>query len=414
MVVTGLGALTCLGRGAQTMWSRLVAGHNGIRRIQNFDSTDMPIQIAGEVDRWDPVVSIGAEWAASGERMSQFAVAAAVEAVENAGLDIDGGDLEEAAVIISNAHGDWGIGVPGIVRVSVMDGGPAAYYPEDFWQRIFYHAPAYVVARRLQAFGPHFAISTACASGAKSVERAVRWIRRGQAPLAVAGGSETVVDQYGVQFLHTMKALAYRSNDTPETASRPFDLDRSGFVVAEGAGVLVLESLEHARDRGAEIIAEVVGVGGSANANSLFAPEDTGEGPCGSIRAAMRDGEIDPSEIDCIFAHATATGVGDPAEAEAFRMVFGQDVGRISITATKSMMGHAIGASGALATINAVQSIRDGVIPPIINLDRPDPCTAGLRLVRGGAESRSVRGVVMNAFGFGGINASVIVRRFDG
>ncbi|MFG0328798.1 MAG: beta-ketoacyl-[acyl-carrier-protein] synthase family protein [Phycisphaerales bacterium] len=414
VVVTGLGAVTCLGHDAETTWRHMLAGESGIRRIRRFDVSEFPIKIAGEVQNWDADAALGPDWAAQGERMSELAMQAGLEAARSAGFEPGDPKLEDAAVVMANAHGDWDVGTPVFIRVSLEDGGPAAYSPPEFWQRIFYHAPTYMVARRLGAHGPAFTVSCACVSGAKSVERAVRWLRRGHAQVAFAGGTETVVDKYCVQFLHTMRALTAEWEDEPAQASRPFNRDRAGFVVAEGAGVLTLETLEHAQRRGATILAEVAGVGGSANAHSLFAPEPVGEGPSASMDAALRDAQMDPAEIDLILAHATATEVGDPAEADGFRMTFGDTVGQPSICATKSMIGHAIGASGAIGAINLVQALRDGAAPPILNLNDLDTCGEGLRLVRGEAESRPYRAGLANAFGFGGTNASLVFKRFDG
>ncbi len=290
--------------------------------------------------------------------------------------------------------------------------GPEGWMPQFFWT-MTYDAPAAMIASRLQATGPNFAIASACVSGAKAVERATRWLRRGHAEIIIAGGSESVIDQHGVRVLHAMHALTAHSH-IPEHASRPFDKNRAGFVLAEGAGMLVLETLDHARQRDAPILAEVVGVGGSANAFSLYAPEPVGEGPAAAMDAALNDARMDYHDVDLIVAHATSTGIGDPAEAEGFRMTFKEAVGAIAITAPKSMMGHAIGAAGALGAVHCVQAIQHGVIPPTMNLDDPEEFIAGLDVIRDEAREQPVRIALNNAFGFGGANGSNIFVRFDG
>lgn len=435
VVVTGLGAVCCLGPSAEEMWQGLLEGRSGIRKIAAPDCQGFEITIAGEIQNFDPLERLGPQWAYIGDRFSQLGLAAALEAIESAGLDASRGDLREAGVVLANAHNNGGrdawsghalftyeMGPWWPDRFldlfhTVLNGYNTRYAPHPVEQDIFYRQssdfPTHLVARYLRASGPLFTVSSACVSGAKTVERAVRWLRRGQCEVALAGGAESVVDPWGIWFLNAMKALTNFSQD-PEHASRPFDRDRSGFVLAEGAGVLVLETLDHARRRGAPILAEVVGVGGSANANSLYAPEPVGDGVAGAMRAALHDASLEPEKIDAVFAHATATGIGDPAEADGIRITLGDHAPRAAITATKSMIGHAIAAAGALGAIQCVQAIRDGLIPPIKNLDVVDEACAGLHYVRGQAEARRVDYVLNNAFGFGGANGSNIFKRFTG
>ena len=434
VVVTGFGAVTCLGLTAEETWSNLVAGRCGIRKISRFDATGFEVSVAGEISGFNSVEQLGPDWAYLGDRFSQIGLAAALQAARHAGLDPDAGAMRQAAVITANAHSDmshygaqgWEFARNGGVDIyrdgvrlteGVIDhiSRRAAPYriDPDLLYRQNYDYTTHLVAKRFNTRGPLFTVSSACVSGAKAVERGVRWLQRGHCHVALCGGSEAVVDQFGIWLLHAMRALTTYAAD-PHHASRPFDRDRSGFVLAEGAGFLILETLEHALRRDARIYAEVVGVGGSANANSLFAPEPVGDGVAGAMLAAMRHGGVAPKEIDMVAAHATATGIGDPAEADGIRIALQDHAPNVAITASKSMMGHAIAASGALGAIQCVQAIRDNVVPPIINLDNPDSCCEGLHMVANVAEPRPVNCAINNAFGFGGSNGSNIFRRFAG
>lgn len=435
VVVTGVGALSCLGLTAEQTWCGLLEGKSGIRKMSQADCQGFDISVAGEILGFDPLKTLGAEWAYLGDRFSQIGLAASLQAIEAAGLNRSRGQLSTAGVVLANAHyncgrDSWGgraleafptggvdsdrfCQLLGLVR----EGFNERYKGYPVEQNTVYRQnpdyPTHLVARYCQTSGPLFTVSSACVSGAKTVERGVRWLRRGQCEVALCGGTESVVDPWGIWFLNAMRALTSFSAD-PEHASKPFDRDRSGFVLAEGAGVLVLETLDHARRRDAPILAEVVGVGGSANANSLYAPEPVGDGVAGAMRAALRDAQIEPEKIDVVFAHATSTGIGDPAEADGIRITLGDHASKAAVTATKSMMGHAIAAAGALGAIQCVQAIRDSVIPPIINLENVDEACLGLNYVIGQAAERRVDYALNNAFGFGGANASNIFKRFVG
>lgn len=434
VVVTGIGALSCLGLTAEDTWEGLLAGRSGIGPITHPDSQGIDVSVCGEIEGFDPVAQLGEQWAYVGDRYSQIALAASLQAAANAGLDPDRGDFRDAAIIMANAHNNcgresWGHHGyhSGIAEEYERDGfldlllivrdeftKNHAPYPveQDVFYRMSCDYPTHLIARRFDAHGPLLTPSCACVSGAKSVERGLRFLRHGQAEMALCGGTESVVDPWGFWFLNAMRALTTFSDD-PEHASRPFDKERSGFVLSEGAGALILETLDHARRRGAPILAEVAGVGGSANSNSLYAPEPVGEGVAGAMRAAMRDARIEPNEVDAVFAHATATGIGDPAEADGVHIAFGDHADRCAITATKSMIGHAIAAAGALGAIQCIQAIRDQRIPPVINLDDPDECIANLHVVTGASEERRVDVALNNAFGFGGSNGSNIFKRFE-
>jgi len=435
VVVTGVGALSCLGLTAEQMWCGLLEGKSGIRKMSQPDCQGFDISVAGEVLGFDPIETLGAEWAFLGDRFSQLGLAASMQAIEAAGLDRSRGELGTAGVVLANAHyncgrDSWGgraleafpTGGVDSDRICqlvsiVREGFNERYQGYPVEQDIVYRQnpdyPTHLIARYCQTSGPLFTVSSACVSGAKTIERGVRWLRRGQCEVALCGGAESVVDPWGIWFLNAMRALTSFSAD-PEHASKPFDRDRSGFVLAEGAGVLVLETLDHALRRDAPILAEVVGVGGSANANSLYAPEPVGDGVAGAMKAALRDAQIEPEKIDVVFAHATSTGIGDPAEADGIRITFGDHAAKVSVTATKSMMGHAIAAAGAMSAIQCVQAIRDNVIPPIINLENVDEACEGLNYIRGQATECRVDFALNNAFGFGGANASNIFKRFVG
>ncbi|NOG55391.1 MAG: beta-ketoacyl-[acyl-carrier-protein] synthase family protein [Planctomycetes bacterium] len=433
VVVTGLGAYTCLGHTPEQMWQNLLAGRSGVSRISIFDASDFPITIAGEVPDFDPVAINGPEWAGRAERYIQVGLAAAVQAVNNAGLDIENGDLRDAGVVVSNAHGQWDC-MPDVTRQWIAEGtyeygngprlwkdartyyekklGPAAFNP-GLTILMNYDMPTSFISERLGANGPRFTVSSACVSGAKSIERAVRMIRHNQADIVVTGGSESDVTEYSIWFLDAMQALTSHC-DIPEQASQPFDKNRSGFVMAEAGAILILESLEHALKRDADILAEVVGVGGSANAYSLYAPEPIGEGPAGAMEAALRDAGMNYDEIDSVFAHATATEVGDPAEAGGIKMVLRDKATSVPVTATKSMMGHSIGAAGAVGAIQCIYAVRTGTIPHTVNLVDLDESCEGIFIVRDEPYEGDVKTAANNAFGFGGANATNIFQRFTG
>lgn len=434
VVVTGMGALTCLGRTPDQTWEQLLAGRSGIRRIVHPDSQDVNVFVCGEILGFDPVADLGGDWAYLGDRYSQIGLAAALQAVAHAGLDPDSGDLREAAIIIANAHNNcgrdsWGhygyhggiderFTTDGFIDLLLMvrNGFTSKYAPYPVDQDVAYRQnfdyPTHLLARRFESTGPMFTPSCACASGVKSIERGLRFLRRGTCEIAVCGGTESVIDPWGFWFLGAMRALTTYNND-PEHASRPFDTDRTGFVLSEGAGVLILETLDHARRRDAPILAEVAGIGASANSNSLYAPESVGDSVAACMSAALRDARVEPDAIDVIFAHATATGIGDPAEADGIHMALGAHAPEVALTAPKSMIGHAIAAAGALGAIQCIQSIRDQRVPPTINLDHPDPCVERLHVVTGGAEDRPIQWALGNAFGFGGSNGTMVFRRFD-
>ncbi len=432
VVVTGLGAVSCLGTTASETWDNMVAGNSGIRHISAFDLPECPIRVAGEVRNFDAVERLGKEWAGKGFQYCQYALAASLEAIAHAGLDVDAFDFTKTGISIANAHGvGWfmyKVGIDARHKYGYNDFEALrhgweliASYREEPYEESAYspemvfmmsnEAATDLVGLRIGSIGPRFTVSSACVSGARAVDRAFRWLKRGQCEMVIAGGAEVVVEPNGIWALNAMKALSAHQ-DEPEGASRPFDKNRSGFVLAEGSGMMVLETLEHAQKRGAPILAELVGCGGSANAYSLFAPESAGAGPSGAMNGALKSAGMNYDEIDAVFAHATATGIGDPAEAEGIKMTFKDHTPNVSVTAPKSMMGHSIGAAGALGAVACVQSIMHQAVPPTINMTDPEDFTRDMRIVNGIAEERPINAVLNNAFGFGGSNGSNIFKRF--
>lgn len=409
VVVTGTGAITCIGNDADSTWNSLVAGRSGVRRINVFGEMDYPIKVAGQITGFDAETLLGKLVAGRNARFVNLGLAAALQALADAGFRRHDSTLRPAAVSMGNGHGDWCLAEWVFPVVWRNDG--TLMHPPDTMDKARYDAISSTIGAHIGAAGPRATISTACASGGKAIEQAFRWLSRGVVPVAVAGGAEAIVDHYCIRFLHAMRALSTHNAD-PHNASRPFDRDRTGFVIGEGAGMLVLETLEHALARKAPIHAELIGVGGSSNATSLYTPDPEGDGSAVAMNAAIRSAGINPSQVDTIFAHATATDTGDPAEANSIRSVFGPHAPEIAITAPKSMMGHPIGASAAIAAVMSVHAIIHNTIPPVLNLENPDPCIDGLHVVRGRAEPRRVDCVLSNAFGFGGVNASTIFRRF--
>jgi 3-oxoacyl-[acyl-carrier-protein] synthase II len=405
VVVTGLGCVSPLGPDVATTWAGAVAGRSGIAAIAGFDATDHASRIAGEVS--DPI-DLGDVTPKEARRMDgflRFALAAGREALVDARLDLDAVDRDRIGVFVGSGIG--GLGTLSQNDRVLRERGPRRVSPFLIPMVIGNIAPGYLALQH-GLRGPNLCHVSACASGTHAIGEAVRTIQRGEADAMLAGGSEAPVTDLGVAGFASMKALSTR-NDDPAGASRPFDRDRDGFVIGEGAGVLMLEALEHARARGADVRAEVAGYGATADAASLTLPDAGGLGAQRCMRLALADAGLEPAEIDYLNAHATSTPAGDPAEAKAIRAVFGEHAERLPVSATKSMMGHLLGAAGAVEAILCVRALETGRIPPTINLENPDPDCA-LDHVANKAREARVRTVVSNSFGFGGTNAAVILR----
>ena len=408
VVVTGMGVISPLGLDVPSTWQALVAGRSGIDYITLFDASDFDVKIAAEVKGFDPLQYIDRKQARHTDRFTQFAIAASLEATESARLKIDSSNGYEIGVIIGNGMG-------GLTTLSqqlkvLFNEGPGRVSPFLIPVMIPNMASGQV-SIRLGAKGPNYCVASACASGAHAIGDAFTLIRQGYAQVMVAGGSEAVITPIAIAGFSNMRALSTRNSD-PKKASRPFDAERDGFVVGEGAAVLVLESLEFALKRGAPILAEVVGYGATADAYHFTEPTESGENIERAMRLALQQANLKPEEIDCINAHGTSTRLNDATETKAIKSLFGECARKVPISSNKSMLGHTIGAAGAISVAVSVLTIRGGVIPPTINLEHPDS-ECDLDYVPNVARRKKVRTVLSNSFGFGGHNASLVFSAYD-
>lgn len=405
VAVTGLGVVSALGIGVDTYWQALVAGQSGIDTISLFDPEGFKVRIAAEVEGFEPTDFIEKKAARRMDRFAQFSVAAARMATRDSELDI-AADAERVGVVVASGIG----GVRTFEReVAVMlEKGPERVSPLFIPMEIANMASAQV-SIELGAQGPVSTVCTACTAGSNAVGDAFEIIRRGAADVMLAGGSEASVTPIGIAAFAAMKALSER-NDEPQKASRPFDSGRDGFVMGEGSAVLVLEELERARARGAKIYAEMVGYGMSADAYHISAPEPSGKAAARSMTNAFLEAGIEPAEVDYINAHGTSTPLGDEIETRAIKMALGSHAEKVAISSTKSMMGHCLGAAGALEAAACVLAIDRGVIPPTINLEQPDP-ECDLDYVPNEAREVSLSVTASNSFGFGGHNATLVFRQ---
>ncbi|HXV35985.1 MAG TPA: beta-ketoacyl-ACP synthase II [Myxococcota bacterium] len=408
VVVTGLGCVSPLGATADETWSAAIAGRSGVSRNRRFDTAGYSVTIAAQApDDFDCGDLPGKE-ARRLDRFTLLAVAAAREALEHAKLDAASAPAERFGVAIGSGIG--GLQTLSDSIVALHTSGPRRVSPFTIPMSICNMASGYVAIRH-GLRGPNLCQTAACASGAHSIGEAARAIERGDADLMLAGGAEAPITGIGVAGFANMKALSTR-NDDPAAASRPFDLDRDGFVVGEGAAVLVLESLEGARARGASILAHVLGYGMTADAAGVAQPTEDGEGAQRCMRLAIEDAGLGPRDVDHLNAHATSTPQGDTSEARAIRAVFGDHTDRVAVSATKSMTGHLLGAAGAVEALFCVRALQTGILPPTINLERPDPACE-LDHVANKAREVRVRVALSNSFGFGGTNASLVFGRAD-
>ncbi|MCZ6778928.1 MAG: beta-ketoacyl-ACP synthase II [Acidobacteria bacterium] len=410
VVVTGLGLVTPLGIGTEPSWRAICEGKSGIGPITRFDATDYSCRIAGEVRDFDPVQFIPKKEVKKMDFFIHYAMAASALAVEDSGLVIDSSNAERVGVHIGSGIG----GLPSIERqhVALLEGGPRRISP-FFIVGLIVNLASGQVSIRHGAKGPNMAASTACATGTHSIGDSLKLIQQGTADAMIAGGTESVIVPLAVGGFASMKALSTR-NDEPQKASRPFDQERDGFVMGEGAGVVILESLESAERRAAKnIYAEVVGYGVSGDAYHISSPSIDGDGPIRAIRNTLADAGIEPSEVDYINAHGTSTPAGDRTESEAIEKVFGEHAFRLAVSSTKSMMGHLLGAAGGVETAITALALHHGVLPPTINYENPDP-GCKLDYVPNRARPRKITYALNNSFGFGGTNASILLKKFDG
>jgi 3-oxoacyl-[acyl-carrier-protein] synthase II len=410
VVVTGLGLVTPVGIGVDASWSAMLDGQSGVAPISLFDASRHRVRIAAEVKGWDPLPFIEKKKLKEMDRFIEFALGAASMAVADAGLELSDEERLRAGCII-------GVGIGGlhtleVAKQTLLERGPTKISPYTIPALIPNLAAGQVsMAHGLK--GPSFCTTSACSSGAHAIGEAVEMIRMGKCGVMLAGGAEAAVTPVGVGAFEAMYALS-RRNDEPTRASRPFDKGRDGFVCGEGAGVVVLESLERARRRGARILAEVTGYGASSDAYHLTAPAPDHEGAQRAMRAALADAQVDTDSVDYINAHGTSTPAGDAEESKAIGHVFGANATdkRLWISSTKSMMGHLLGAAGAVETIVCILTVATGKIPPTINLDDPDDACV-LDYVAKVARERKVRHALNNSFGFGGTNCSLLLSSFD-
>ncbi|QDH22604.1 beta-ketoacyl-ACP synthase II [Saccharibacillus brassicae] len=408
VVITGMGVVTPLGSGVETFWSKLVAGQSGVRSIEAFDASRHKAKIAGEVRDFDGAALLGAKEARKLDRFCQFALAAADEAVQQSELDLARTDRERMGVYVGSGTG--GIGTL-MEQAGVLDArGPGRVSPMLVPAMIVNMAAA-LISIRYGALGPSMSPVTACSIGNTAIGEAFYQIQAGRSDVMLAGGSEAAVTEIALASFSNATALSTRS-DAPQQASRPFEADRDGFVMAEGAGILVLESLSHAQERGAAILGEVIGYGASSDAYHMVATPEDGNGAARAMRTALREANIAPAEIDVISAHATSTVLGDRSETAAIKSVFGQDAYRIPVTANKSMTGHMLGASGAVEAVALVKSLQTGLIPPTINLEQADPL-CDLDYTAGTARQAELSIGISNSFGFGGHNSAIVLRKYE-
>lgn len=419
VVVTGMGIVSPLGLGLEHNWQQLTAGKSGLRRIKAFDASDLPSQVAGEVplktetDSSPGTLDIGKYIEHKEQKKMDFFIqlgyAAAVDAVEDSGWKPEGEeDRCRTGVLIGSGIG----GLINIQDTSIMmqEKGPRRISP-FFIPSSLINLTSGQVSIKYGFKGPNHAVVTACATGSHAIGDAARLIAFDDADVMVAGGSEAAICRVGVGGFAACRALSTGYNDTPEKASRPFDKGRDGFVIAEGAGVVVLEEYEHAKKRGAKIYGEVIGYGLSGDAYHVTSPAEDGDGGFRAMKAALKRAQINPDQVDYINAHGTSTPLGDDIELGATKRLFGDAMKKISLSSTKSAIGHLLGAAGAVEAIFSLMAIKTGIVPPTLNLDNPSDVAAGLDLVPHTAKQRSVNIALSNSFGFGGTNASLVFKK---
>jgi 3-oxoacyl-[acyl-carrier-protein] synthase II len=408
VVITGLGCLSPVGNNVKETWDALLAGTSGAGTITFFDASRHKTRFAAEVKGFDAPALFGPREARKMDRFTQFAIVATQEALEQAGLKIDEWNRDRVGVLIGTGIG--GIGTL-LDQADVMrERGPDRISPFLIPMMISDSA-AGMLAIRLGARGPNMSIATACASGNNAIGEAAEIIRRGAADVMIAGGSEAAIVPLAMAGMNVMTALSTRNED-PQSASRPFDRDRDGFLMGEGAGILILESIEHAQARGANILAELSGYGTTDDAHHISAPAENGAGAAISMKLALDDAALDIMDIGYINAHGTSTPLNDKSETAAIKTVFGGQAYQIPVSSTKSMTGHLLGASGAVEAAFVVMAIREGMLPPTINYHTPDP-ECDLDYVPNEPRKASPKNVMSNSFGFGGHNATLVISRFE-
>jgi 3-oxoacyl-[acyl-carrier-protein] synthase II len=413
VVVTGMGMVTPLASGVEPTWSRLLAGQSGIRRIESFDVSDLPAKIAGTVPKSDgdgrfkATDYVDPKELRRNDEFIVYGIAAAVQAVEDAGWKPTGEEQQNRTGVLLGS-GIGGLNTIADTALQLEKSGPRRVSP-FFIPAALVNLASGQVSIRYGFRGPNHAVVTACSTGAHAIGDAARLIALGDADVMVAGGCEAAVGRLGMAGFAAARALSTGFNETPERASRPWDRDRDGFVMAEGAGCVVLEEYEHAKRRGANVHAEVKGYGLSGDAYHVTAPSPNGEGGFRSMQAALKRAGLSPDDVDYVNAHGTSTPLGDEIELGAVKRLFGNSVAKLSMSSTKSAIGHLLGAAGAVEAIFCILAIRDQVVPPTLNLDNPSEGCGDVDLVPNRAKERPVTAALSNSFGFGGTNASLVL-----
>lgn len=407
VVVTGIGAFTPIGKSAPDFWNGLVSGKSGVRTLEHFDTTDFATKFAAQIEDYEPTDHFDRKEARRLDKVAQYALIASGEAIEDSKLDLEKIDKDEVAVLV-------GTGIGGMETfyeqsVSFHEHGPRGVSP-FFIPMLIPDIVSGQISIKYGFRGPNFCAVSACATGSHNIGLAYDAIRYGQADYAVAGGTEAPVTRIGISGFNSMKAMSTR-NDSPETASRPFDKDRDGFVLGEGAGIFILESLDSALDRGARIYGEIKGYGFSADAYHITAPDPDGNGVTLAMTRAMKAAEIKPEDVDHINMHGTSTPLGDIAETNTIKKVFGDHSKKINLNSTKSMHGHTLGAAGAIESIATLLAIYHGMVPPTINIENQDP-ECDLNYTANEAVVRDVEYALNNAFGFGGHNSTLVFKKY--
>lgn len=408
VVVTGMGCITPVGNNVKDTWESLLAGRSGAGMITHFDASKHKTKFAAEVKGFDSVAMFGPRDARKMDRFAQLATAATIEALGQSGIKIDDSNRDRVGVVIGTGIG--GIGTLLEQAEVLRERGPERVSPFLVPMMISDSAPG-MLAIRFGVRGPNMAIATACASGNNAIGEAMDMIRRGSADVMIAGGAEAALVPVAMAGMNVMTALSTRNED-PQTASRPFDKDRDGFLMGEGAGILIIESLESAQARGANILAELTGYGTTDDAHHISAPAENGAGAAMSMKLAMDDAQLTIDDIGYINAHGTSTPLNDKSETAAIKTVFGEQAYQIPVSSTKSMTGHLLGASGAVEAVFSTLAIREGMLPPTINYQTPDP-ECDLDYVPNQPRKVSPRHVMSNSFGFGGHNATLVISQYE-
>jgi 3-oxoacyl-[acyl-carrier-protein] synthase II len=403
VVVTGIGAVSSLSSKVEDLWKRILAGESGIHTLKAFDTTDYKVKFGGDIHDWSAEGYIEGKEEKRLDRFTQFALVAGVDAVNDAGIDFSNEDPYMCGAII-------GSGIGGLNEIEEQERRLILKGPDRVSAftipKLMLNAASGHLSIRFGLRGPNYAVATACASATNAMGDAYKAIQYGDADVMLSGGAEAAMTPIGLSGFANMRALSER-NDNPAAASRPFDTERDGFVLSEGAGILVFEELEHAKKRGARIYGEILGYGASADAGHITQPDEQGTGAARAMSAALRDAKLDPSAIDYINAHGTSTPLGDKAETVAVKRVFEDHAKKLNVSSTKSQLGHMLGASGGVELVLSLLALRDQVAPPTINLDNQDPA-CDLNYTANTPQQRPIKAVMSNSFGFGGHNASIV------